>query len=101
MNYMTYLFDELNDGVSEEFRTSVTELLESHESRIWVPEYTMTITIMWGISALENFPEAKKNAYPGTTCPLFKVFHRNSLMISWVISPPISFCMLSCHRSTS
>lgn len=38
------LFHELNDGVGEQIRTSVTELLESHEARIWVPENTMTIS---------------------------------------------------------
>lgn len=115
-NDMTlYLFHKLNDRVGEQIRSSVAELLESHEARIWVSENTMAITERpnnegkkkRGISESrskeegKNVPSVQKTTHPGTTCPLFKVLQRNSLMFSWVTSPPISFCMFSCHRSTS
>lgn len=43
----------------------------------------------------------ESSAYPGTTCPLFSVRQRKSLMSSCETLSPISFCMFSCHRNTS
>ena len=39
-----YLFHKLDDRVGEQIRSSVAELLKSHETRIWVSENTMAIT---------------------------------------------------------
>lgn len=42
-----------------------------------------------------------RRTYPGTTCPLFRVFQRYSLIFSSVISVPSSFCIAICHLRTS
>ena len=98
-----YLLNELDDGVLQQRRARLAELLERHEARVGAPQHAVAVAVPSFISLAVacGVCPSRPAAHPGTTWPLFSVRQRNSLMSSCETLLPISFCMLSCQRSTS
>lgn len=82
MRENTHLLYELDDWVREQFRAGVAELLEGYEARVGVAEHTVAVSSTEKMS--HELPRAPPLlfTYPGTTWPLFSVFHRNSFICS-------------------